>query len=351
MVEPKAVTDAAVDEEPPDRPSHSGVLSETLGARLHRAGQRLAGVHHTEYGWEHALRQVLARMTRWQGHNQDRFARSEVDRAASEQSRRRGPTTAASPGRDRLESGRVLPADVRSWLRDVAGPGAGRMRVHTNARADTLARRHAADAVTFGEDTYFRTGRFSVDEPAGRGLLAHEAVHVAATQHVSRVAAPRGDSPPSAPARPAVPVGLPADPAAPDAAASSPLHHRDPAHIEEAGAQALERAIWTGRPIGVVASPTAAVDERPDAGRWPRPIGDATGLRQRRAPITSSASAPLAVSAPAAAAAAAGPPAPALAPVGRDQPEPAPALDLAALRRDLVTDLMRQLRTEAERGG
>ena len=41
-------------------------------------------------------------------------------------------------------------------MREVAGPGADVMRVHADARADAIARAHAADAVTLGADVYFR---------------------------------------------------------------------------------------------------------------------------------------------------------------------------------------------------
>ena len=52
------------------------------------------------------------------------------------------------------------------------------VRVHSGAAADDAARAVNARAFTTGEDVVFAAGQFSPSTPAGRGLLAHELVHV-----------------------------------------------------------------------------------------------------------------------------------------------------------------------------
>jgi hypothetical protein len=76
--------------------------------------------------------------------------------------------------------GRRLPTDVRSRLRGIAGPGVDALFVHDDAAADALAGRHHADAVTVGRDVHLRSGRLRPDTAEGFALLAHEASHVSA---------------------------------------------------------------------------------------------------------------------------------------------------------------------------
>jgi hypothetical protein len=62
-------------------------------------------------------------------------------------------------------------------------------RVHHDAHADSVARRHHADAVTVGNEVFFRQGQYRPDDPAGFQLLAHEATHVAAASRPERASA------------------------------------------------------------------------------------------------------------------------------------------------------------------
>ncbi|MFI9155493.1 DUF4157 domain-containing protein [Streptomyces sp. NPDC053367] len=205
-----------------------------------------------------------------------------------------------------------LPAAARSRLREVAGDGADAMRIHDDGPADGFARAHRADAVTVGRDVYFRHGSYRPGEESGLALLAHEAVHVRALLQ------------PGAAWRRATGAAV-----------------RD----EESAARAVERSVLSAEfppasgerfaPVAgadpVPATPVRGASAVPEGERATHPTG-----RERPVPDTAAAR-PLA------------------APTGRGTTagsRPAPAeLDVQALRRDLVSDVMRRLRTEFERGG
>jgi hypothetical protein len=73
-----------------------------------------------------------------------------------------------------------FPRALRERLGAVVGPGLDRAELHvgdTDPAADTVARTHDAAAVTVGQQIFLRQGRFRPSSPEGRGLLAHEAVH------------------------------------------------------------------------------------------------------------------------------------------------------------------------------
>jgi len=183
-----------------------------------------------------------------------------------------GPPAEAGPRPAPPAPPRPVPPDVRRRLREVAGPGADVMRVHADARADAIARAHAADAVTLGADVYFRQGRLAPDDRRGEALLAHEASHVSAA------------------------LGLPDAPGAPPGDAG-----------QEALALARERAVLADGP------------------------GDLVPLR------------PAVQSGPVAQAAQAARPQPAAMRAAADRDtggEAAPGVDLEALRRSVVDDLM-----------
>ncbi|MCX4821041.1 DUF4157 domain-containing protein [Streptomyces sp. NBC_01142] len=202
---------------------------------------------------------------------------------------------------DRFTPGRPLPADVRSRLRDVAGPAADALRVHDDDTADSLAHAHRADAVTVGRNVYFRAGRFQPREPRGFGLLVHEATHVLALLR------------PGAAWRRATGGG---------------------AQDEEAEALAGERAAVAP---GVV--PQAARHGGPPAPHaLPHPTLHTTAPGHLPSPAHSPAARPAA------------------APADRDgQLSPAvsapPPPDLERLRQSLLDELMHRLRTDFERGG
>lgn len=206
-----------------------------------------------------------------------------------------------------------LPATVRSRLREVAGQGADAMRVHDDGLADAFARAHRADAVTVGRDVYFRRGRLRPVEESGFGLLAHEAVHVLALLR-------------------------------PGAA----WHRATGAGVsdEEATARALERSVVSGEFL-----PTAADrwGREPSAG----PVSAETAGRPAAAvPAAGTVAQPPGSAQPPPDAAVARPlPAPADRGTATEPGAAPAALDVRALRRDLVSDVMRQLRSEFERGG
>ncbi|MFJ8053240.1 DUF4157 domain-containing protein [Streptomyces luteogriseus] len=207
----------------------------------------------------------------------------------------RGPSAAPPP------AGRALPAPVRSRLRAAVGPAADVLRVHDDDRSDALAREQRADAVTVGRDVHFRRGRLRPSEASGFGLLVHEATHVLALLR------------PGASWQRATGAGRGA---------------------EEAEALANERAVTLPGRSGPAAPPVAPFT----AGR--AAAGPATGLEG------TAVSAPAAVPTPAAH--------PQRAPADRRTDGPAaapPPLDTQALRRQVIDDVMRQLRSEFERGG
>jgi hypothetical protein len=73
--------------------------------------------------------------------------------------------------------GNALESDVRGSLEQVVGSELSNVRVHTDARADSLARSFDATAFTTGSDIFFRSGMYSPKSPEGLNLLAHEAAH------------------------------------------------------------------------------------------------------------------------------------------------------------------------------
>ncbi|MFD5270391.1 DUF4157 domain-containing protein [Streptomyces sp. NPDC058335] len=211
----------------------------------------------------------------------------------------RPPTAAAAPH----GAGDALPAEVRSRLRPAVGPAADAMRVHHDDPSDALARQHRADAVTVGRDVYFRHGRLQPADRRGFGLLVHEATHVLALLR------------PGASWHRATGTGV---------------------ETEEGKALASERAValggWTG-----TGSPPPSTDAE-----------EASGLRPQapaRTPAPAPAPAPVSFATPALR------PQRADTDRHRDVAVAPPPLDVQGLRRQLIDDVMRQLRTEFERGG
>jgi hypothetical protein len=221
------------------------------------------------------------------------------------------PPAGPAPGD---EPPQAVPPDVRHRLRQAAGPAADLMRVHLGPASDALARVAEADAVTVGADVHVRRDRYAPRRPEGLALLAHEATHVAALIDPGRAwRRTVGDDR--------------------DEEALARRHERD----------LLGRAAASDHPhpdVGppsLLAARSAAVPMAP-AGRGP--IGPAPSIGPAPAP-------------PAAAAPAAAPPGgPAIRRAATDRDTTAPAVpDLESLRRGLVSEVMRQLKTEFERGG
>ncbi|WP_405542689.1 DUF4157 domain-containing protein [Streptomyces goshikiensis] len=215
------------------------------------------------------------------------------------------PPSAAPDG----PRGDVLPAATRARLRGAVGPAADALRVHQDEPADALARARRADAVTVGRDVYFRRGRLRPQEERGFGLLVHEATHVLALMR------------PGAAWHRATGAG---------------------ARAEEAEALAAERAAapgafpQTGSPLPGPSARSGAVPARPPGSAAVAPAA-APAVAPAPAPPSASAAA-RAMAAPADREAAGAAPAP-------------PPVDVQALRRELIDDVMRRLRDESERGG
>jgi len=160
----------------------------TLGERLDGDGRRIAARHEWTSAVGARLALPIRRAEELQGLFSGRFERTEasddgpvaVPTGVSPRITGPAPQVEGRSTRPERDDGRPLPVDVRSRLRDFAGPAADVLRVHSDAAADRTAVAHAADAVTMGADVYVRDGRFRPDEPAGFALLAHEATHVSA---------------------------------------------------------------------------------------------------------------------------------------------------------------------------
>jgi Domain of unknown function (DUF4157) len=320
------------------------VWTHTLGVTLDRAGRRLSSRYQPEFPWATGLLLLMARTHRLSAHHGGRFEREEVapdgsratepphlagvttalsdagapsgrhgegearTRAASPRpTAESGPRPARGPA-EAVDPGRPLPDDVRGRLRPLAGRGADELRVHVGRDAEEVARAHRADAVTLGRHVYFAAGRFAPHERRGFGLLVHEATHV---EMLLR----------------------------PDSAARRSSD--EGAGEEERVALVRERAAGGGDPgPHLVAAGRGPASVLPVPPRH-RTAAPAEALRADEHPATG---APLPVSP-----AATRPMAAAADRVATTAE--APGVDVEALKRDLVEDLMRRLRTEFERGG
>lgn len=74
--------------------------------------------------------------------------------------------------------GGSLDEGTRGAMESALGADFSGVRVHTDARADSLSRALGARAFTTGRDVFFRQGEFSPATPGGQKLIAHELTHV-----------------------------------------------------------------------------------------------------------------------------------------------------------------------------
>ena len=74
--------------------------------------------------------------------------------------------------------GQPLSPSVREPMERAFGAGFGDVRVHTGAKADSLARSIQAKAFTTGQDVFFRQGAYEPGSRGGQELVAHELTHV-----------------------------------------------------------------------------------------------------------------------------------------------------------------------------
>lgn len=262
----------------------------TLGELLSAAGERIAARHLPHLAWADGLAPVLRRAAELSESWAARFDRYEEG---------------SSPARPSdISGGRPLPVDVRSRLRAVAGPGADHLRVRTGPAADAAARHEHADAITVDDEVLVRGGRYQPDTPSGFALLAHEAAHVTAALR-------RGSHP------------------SPDALVAE---ERQAQRVESA---ALSQGRQSFMPTFPFPATPAAVTPLASAP----PATPPAGSPPLTVPV---ASAPVAASSPAM-----------RADVDRtvtSAPAATPGLDVPALRRDLIDELMRRVRADFERG-
>ena len=91
----------------------------------------------------------------------------------------------APPGPDGARADALVPAGgqpleprVRTDLERRFGHDFARVRIHADTEAARLAEAHQAAAFTVGSDIVFGAGQYRPEVAAGRGVLAHELVHV-----------------------------------------------------------------------------------------------------------------------------------------------------------------------------
>ena len=75
-------------------------------------------------------------------------------------------------------SGKPLPVSTRAFLEPRFGADFSGVRVHSDSKANHLARSINAKAFTVGQDVVFGSGQYSPGSRTGRSLLAHEMTHV-----------------------------------------------------------------------------------------------------------------------------------------------------------------------------
>jgi hypothetical protein len=141
-------------------------LDAAGGGALARAGAELVALQR-QYGNRHVQR-VVAR------------ARRQASQAAD------GPGTEArdlDAGVQRAidqarGGGQAMPGALRAEMEAAFGADFGRVRLHTDARANQLSRSLAAEAFTTGRDVFFRRAAYDPASQRGRELVAHELAHV-----------------------------------------------------------------------------------------------------------------------------------------------------------------------------
>ena len=209
----------------------------------------------------------------------------------------RQPRAPHEPAEVRVSAvpGRPLPPTARSRLRPLAGPAVDVMRVHDGPASDALARSAGADAVTVGRDVHMRQGRYAPHRDRGLALLAHEATHVAAAL----------------------------DPGPGWTRATGQDE-------EERRARHLERLVLgTAAPTPTATSlpPPIGPSGSPAPAEWPSPRAPSVAAPAPTAPGARTAT------------------------TDRDLGATAVGPDVESLRRSVVADVMRQIKTEFERGG
>lgn len=76
-----------------------------------------------------------------------------------------------------------LPDDLTAPMQTMFGETARSVRLHTGNGADSLARKEDKDAISIGNDIYFRNGAYRPGTAAGNAVIAREMTHVAQRHH------------------------------------------------------------------------------------------------------------------------------------------------------------------------
>jgi Domain of unknown function (DUF4157) len=179
-----------------DPDGHAEALNAASGGRLPRAGAALVALQR-QYGNRYVQRvvdrtQEIQKTSRAPGGLHERQA----DRVAQEVTGRsvlrrasdaaHGPDAQVSALGGEVQraidqargGGRAMPDALRTEMEGAFGADFGRVRLHTDARADQLSRSLEAEAFTTGQDVFFRRGAYRPDSQHGRQLVAHELAHV-----------------------------------------------------------------------------------------------------------------------------------------------------------------------------
>ena len=73
----------------------------------------------------------------------------------------------------------LLDARIKQFLSGLLTLRIPTVKVYTNAAADTVTRQQGADALTYGQNILFRSGKYQPSQPKGMALLGHELTHAA----------------------------------------------------------------------------------------------------------------------------------------------------------------------------
>ena len=295
----------------------------TLGELLAQLAQRMSARRVPRFSWLRPLAAMLDHVTDRPIPAVTRYARVEAPISAihvidQPGARAAAPDTqpAAAPPRPALAGASTgpmsIPASVRARLDELLGTGAGAARVHTDEAANRMAEAQRADAVTVGPDIYFRHGAYRPHDDRGFALLTHEVVHVLRAMS------------PDAAWRRATARGVAEEEESAAAAEAGALRHRRHGHA------------WPPPDVGA-------------PGRVPT----ATMLSSRLPGMSAHPATPPPAPTSAPAAAAAQRP---MAALSDRSPDPSSAVppatvDVDELRRTIYRDLMRQIKTDFERGG
>ena len=103
-------------------------------------------------------------------------ARSQISREGNGAGGSVGPATAARIQASR-GGGQGLSVPLRRFMEPRFGADFSQVRIHTDARAQQLARSLSARAFTTGGDIFFGAGQYQPDTTEGRELIAHELTH------------------------------------------------------------------------------------------------------------------------------------------------------------------------------